>query len=41
MFLDRIIMENVGPIDNLDIGFPFNEDGSPKPIIFVGEKWKG
>ncbi|MBJ9770952.1 ATP-binding protein [Clostridioides difficile] len=41
MFLDRIIMENVGPIDNLDIGFPFNEDGSPKPIIFVGENGKG
>ena len=25
MFLDRIIMENVGPIDRLDIKLPFNE----------------
>lgn len=41
MFLDRVIMENVGPIDKLDIKFPFDKDGKPKPIIFVGENGKG
>ena len=41
MFLDRIIMENVGPIDRLDIKLPFNENGNPKPIILVGENGKG
>ena len=41
MFLDRIIMENVGPIDRLDIKLPFNENGNPKPIILGGENGKG
>jgi len=41
MYLKRIISENVGPIDKVDIKPSFNEDGSPKPLILVGENGSG
>lgn len=31
----------MGPIDNLSIDLPFNENNTPKPIIFVGENGTG
>ena len=41
MYIDRIFDENIGPIEKLNIEFPFNESGLPKPIIFVGENGSG
>ncbi len=34
-------MENIGPIDQLSVELPFDENGNPKPIIFVGENGSG
>ncbi len=41
MYLKRIVSENVGPIEKVDIKPSFNEDGSPKPLILVGENGSG
>lgn len=41
MYLQRLKLENTGPIGHVDIEFRFNEDGSPKPIIFVGQNGSG
>ena len=41
MYLKRIISENVGPIEKVDIKPSFNNDGSPKPLILVGENGSG
>lgn len=41
MYLKRIISENVGPIEKVDIKPSFNDDGSPKPLILVGENGSG
>lgn len=41
MYLKRIISENVGPIEKVDVKPSFNDDGSPKPLILVGENGSG
>lgn len=41
MYLTQLFIENAGPIDKVEIDLPFNEDGTPKPIIFVGENGSG
>lgn len=41
MYVKRVLLENVGPIDFLDISLPFNENSRPKPVIFVGENGSG
>lgn len=41
MYIKRIVSENVGPIEKIDISLPFNENGSPKPLIIVGENGSG
>lgn len=41
MYLEKCIYENVGPISNIQISFAFEENGEPKPIIFVGENGSG
>lgn len=41
MYIKKIKDENIGPIKVLNIIFPFNDDGNPKPIIFVGENGSG
>ena len=41
MYLKRVLLENVGPLDFLDISLPFNENSRPKPVIFVGENGSG
>lgn len=41
MYLKRIISENVGPIEKVDIKPSFNNDGSPKPLMLVGENGSG
>ena len=40
MYINRIIEENIGPIENVQIVMPFNEK-CPKPIIIVGENGTG
>ncbi len=40
MYAKRIQLINYGPIDQLDISFPFDGD-SPKPIVLVGENGSG
>lgn len=41
MYLKNIAIKNIGPIDEFVVELPFNEDGSPKPVIFVGENGSG
>ena len=40
MYTTRIQLANYGPIENLDIEFPF-EGESPKPVVLVGENGSG
>ena len=40
MYLKRIHSVNVGPIEDVDIIFPFDK-GNPKPVIIVGENGTG
>ena len=40
MYAKRIELINYGPINKLDIAFPFDND-TPKPIVFVGENGSG
>lgn len=40
MYTKRVQLTNYGPIDNLDIEFPF-ERGSPKSVVLVGENGSG
>lgn len=41
MYLKECRIENVGPIEMLDIQLPFNDDGNPKPLIIVGRNGAG
>ncbi|NHM20948.1 hypothetical protein [Tritonibacter mobilis] len=41
MYLQRLELVNAGPIEHVNIKCRFNDDGSPKPIIFVGQNGSG
>lgn len=41
MYLQRLELKNSGPIEHVNIECQFGEDGSPKPIIFVGQNGSG
>jgi predicted ATPase len=41
MYLKKILINNIGPFDEINIDFRFHENGNPKPIIFVGENGSG
>ena len=41
MYLKTIHSVNIGPIDDVKINFPFNEDKTPKPVVLVGENGTG
>jgi hypothetical protein len=41
VYLKECLIENVGPIEFLDISLPFNEDHTPKPLILVGKNGSG
>lgn len=41
MYLKMIHSVNVGPIEDVRITFPFNEDKIPKPVVIVGENGTG
>lgn len=41
MYLKRLSLQHVGPIDELFLELPFHKEGSPKPVVFVGENGSG
>jgi len=41
MYLKNIAIKNYGPINKINIQLPFNKNGNPKPIIFVGKNGTG
>ncbi|WP_304542900.1 AAA family ATPase [Sulfurimonas microaerophilic] len=41
LYLKNIAIKNIGPIDELSIQLPFNENGNPKPLLLVGENGAG
>lgn len=41
MYARRIQITNYGPIEQLDIEFPFDEQDRPKPVVLVGENGSG
>lgn len=41
MYLKQIGIKNIGPISELSVELPFNENGTPKPLLFVGENGSG
>lgn len=41
MYLKKLVYKNVGPLHSVSIDLPFNDDGSPKPLIIVGENGSG
>ena len=36
MYLEKIRLENTGPIEKINYALPFDDNGRPKPVIFVG-----
>jgi hypothetical protein len=41
MYLKKITLRNVGPIENLELDIPFYNNGNPKPFIIVGGNGAG
>lgn len=41
MYINKIKCENNGPIKNLNIKMPFNDQKLPKPLIIVGKNGSG
>ncbi|MGI8545326.1 MAG: AAA family ATPase [Aridibacter sp.] len=41
MYLTKITLENIGPIENFVFTPQFSAEGNPKPIVIVGENGSG
>ncbi|NEQ71407.1 MAG: hypothetical protein F6K21_39195 [Symploca sp. SIO2D2] len=41
MYFRKLKLINVGPIEKIDYSFPFDSEGSPKPVILVGTNGAG
>ena len=41
MYLKKLVYKNVGPLVDVSIDMPFNENGTPKPLVLVGENGSG
>jgi hypothetical protein len=41
MYLQDCLIENVGPLEFIDLTLPFNGDGTPKPVVLVGRNGSG
>ncbi|MBD2365176.1 hypothetical protein H6G36_29165 [Anabaena minutissima FACHB-250] len=41
MYLTELLIENIGPINFIDLSLPFHDDGNPKPVILVGTNGSG
>lgn len=40
MYINRIVSKNLGPINEIQLTFPF-ENNAPKPVVIVGENGTG
>lgn len=41
MYLKQLILENLGPLSTINYTMPFDDNGSPKPLILVGQNGSG
>ncbi len=41
MYLRECLLENVGPLESIDLTLPFDGDGNPKPAVLVGRNGSG
>lgn len=41
MYISRLVDRNLGPISKINISPSFNQNGTPKPLIIVGENGSG
>lgn len=41
MYIEKLAYKNVGPLQDVRIDFPFNNNGTPKPVILIGENGTG
>jgi AAA domain, putative AbiEii toxin, Type IV TA system len=41
MYFKNVTLKNVGPIEDINYSFSFNDDGHPKPLILVGTNGSG
>lgn len=41
MYLRDCLLENVGPLESVDLSLPLNEDDNPKPVVLVGRNGSG
>jgi predicted ATP-binding protein involved in virulence len=41
MYLQKIFLENIGPIQKLELEMPFYNNGNPKPVVIVGGNGAG
>lgn len=41
MYLQKLLIENLGPITRAEFSLPFHADGKPKPLILVGPNGSG
>ena len=41
MYIKKLVYENVGPINGVDISLHLKQNGQPKPVLFVGENGSG
>ncbi|EIE5512459.1 AAA family ATPase, partial [Salmonella enterica] len=41
MYIKNILINNYGALSSFNLEFPFNENGSPKPIVLVGKNGSG
>ncbi len=41
IYIKQLRDKNVGPLTDICIDFPFNDNGNPKPIVLVGENGTG
>ena len=41
MYLKKIVLENIGPVENLKLEMPFYDNGNPKPVVIVGGNGTG
>lgn len=41
MYLKKILYNNIGPLEHININMPFNDNKSPKPLLIVGKNGSG
>ncbi len=41
MYLQKVVLENIGPVESLELEMPFCDNGNPKPVVIVGGNGTG